>query len=182
MHSNTSSTPSSFQGRSEGSRLLSVRNLDVLTLYLPVPGLLLLLEADARGRPLLARWGYVWLLAASGYFLARCLVEVAGSQVGFQKRVLEHFPLGVGTADSHDVVGHGFYGPDGALVIASRKGTRSFYERQGHSACDGMSLIRKPAQSIGEPIQGILVAHRGEGKSRVHVVEHHPGSCRQLTG
>jgi hypothetical protein len=58
-------------------RLLSVRNLDVLTLYLPVPGLLLLLEADARGRPAVARWGYVWLLAASGYLLARCLVDLA---------------------------------------------------------------------------------------------------------
>src|SRR3954469_18972001 len=59
------------------TRLLSVRNLDVLTLFLPMPGLLLLLEAAGRREPALARWGYVWLAAASGYFLARCLVDLA---------------------------------------------------------------------------------------------------------
>src|SRR3954451_751799 len=59
------------------TRLLSVRNLDVLTLFLPMPGLLLLLEAAARDQPHLARWGYVWLTAASAYFLVRCLVDLA---------------------------------------------------------------------------------------------------------
>jgi hypothetical protein len=52
------------------SRLLSVRNLDVLTLFLLVPGLLLLM--DARGN-----WfGYLWLLLGSGYFLFRCLLDL----------------------------------------------------------------------------------------------------------
>lgn len=54
------------------TRLLSVRNLDVLTLFLPMPGLLLLLEGGGQ-----VLWGYVWLLGASGYFLARCLVDLA---------------------------------------------------------------------------------------------------------
>ena len=54
------------------SRLLSIRNLDVLTLSLPVPGLLLLLEPGPHNR-----WGYVWLLATSGYFLVRCLLDLA---------------------------------------------------------------------------------------------------------
>jgi hypothetical protein len=55
------------------SRLLSIRNWDVLTLYLLTPGLLLLSEADE-----LSRWGgYVWLLGASGYFAARCLFDLA---------------------------------------------------------------------------------------------------------
>jgi hypothetical protein len=54
------------------TRLLSVRNWDVLTLYLLVPGLLLLIES--RGA---SRWGYSWLLGASGYFLVRCLIDLA---------------------------------------------------------------------------------------------------------
>jgi hypothetical protein len=53
------------------SRLLSMRNLDVLTLFLLVPGLLLLLEGDKD------YWGYLWLLGASGYYLVRCLVDLA---------------------------------------------------------------------------------------------------------
>jgi hypothetical protein len=53
------------------SRLLSIRNLDVLTLFLLVPGLLLLFEQ--RGN-----WfGYLWLLLGSGYFLLRCLLDLA---------------------------------------------------------------------------------------------------------
>ena len=52
------------------SRLLSMRNLDLVTLFLPVPGLLLLLEGHNR-------WGYVWLMGASGYLLLRCLWDLA---------------------------------------------------------------------------------------------------------
>jgi hypothetical protein len=52
-------------------RLLSVRNLDVLTLFLLMPGLLLLVESGGTNR-----WGYVWLLLASGYYLVRCLVDL----------------------------------------------------------------------------------------------------------
>jgi hypothetical protein len=54
------------------SRLLSIRNWDVLTLYLLVPGLLLLIESN--GTSLV---GYGCLLGASGYFLARCLFDLA---------------------------------------------------------------------------------------------------------
>src|SRR5580704_5379675 len=53
------------------SRLLSVRNLDVLTLYLFMPGLLLLAEGDHTF------WGFLWLLIASLYFLVRCLLDLA---------------------------------------------------------------------------------------------------------
>jgi hypothetical protein len=53
------------------SRLLSVRNLDVLTLFLPVPGLLLL--ARNSNSPY---WGYVWLLGVSLYLLVRCLADL----------------------------------------------------------------------------------------------------------
>ena len=49
------------------TRLLSVRNLDVLSLFLPVPGLLLLLESQGQNR-----WGYVELMGACGYLLLRC--------------------------------------------------------------------------------------------------------------
>jgi hypothetical protein len=82
------------------SRLLSVRNWDVLTLFLLVPGLLLRQEAAnggvpeaeavkppapaaeasampaAAARPML--WfAYLWLLCGSGYLFARCLFDLA---------------------------------------------------------------------------------------------------------
>jgi hypothetical protein len=53
-------------------RLLSIRNWDVLTLFLPMPGLLLL---DPRC-DLQQFWGYLWLMGASGYFLLRCLFDL----------------------------------------------------------------------------------------------------------
>jgi hypothetical protein len=82
------------------ARLLSIRNWDVLSLFLLVPGLLLLQEArapttDASVRPAedpttpagagaspaqahhLRSIAYLWLLCGSGYFLARCLFDLA---------------------------------------------------------------------------------------------------------
>ncbi len=78
------------------SRLLSVRNVDVLGLFLLVPGLLLLHEAYAAGAAVkmvlgggavalptvavLPRWywfGYLWLLCGSGLLLVRCLADLA---------------------------------------------------------------------------------------------------------
>src|SRR5260370_41221985 len=53
------------------SRLLSVRNLDVLTLFLLMPGMLLALASEGRDW-----WAYFWLLLASGYFLVRCLLDL----------------------------------------------------------------------------------------------------------
>ena len=53
------------------SRLLSVRNLDVVTLFLFMPGLLMLTESGGRNL-----WGFAWLLGASGYFFARCLLDL----------------------------------------------------------------------------------------------------------
>ena len=53
------------------TRLLSIRNWDVLTLFLPMPGFLLL---DPKGK--LQFWGYLWLAAASGYFLLRSLFDL----------------------------------------------------------------------------------------------------------
>src|SRR3984957_14610786 len=55
------------------SRLLSVRNLDVILLFLSVPGLLLLSDPSGTTR----RLGYIWLVAASGYYFVRCLVDLA---------------------------------------------------------------------------------------------------------
>ncbi|HKI30419.1 MAG TPA: hypothetical protein VKA46_00910 [Gemmataceae bacterium] len=52
------------------SRFLSVRNWDVVALFLLVPGLLLLREPG--GEPL----AYVWLFAGSAYFLGRCLLDL----------------------------------------------------------------------------------------------------------
>jgi hypothetical protein len=53
------------------SRLLSVRNWDVLTLFLFMPGFLLLVESRG-GSP----WGYLALFIACGYFLVRCLFDL----------------------------------------------------------------------------------------------------------
>jgi hypothetical protein len=52
------------------SRLLSMRNWDVVALFLLVPGLLLLRQNGWE--PI----GYVWLFAGSVYFLARCLMDL----------------------------------------------------------------------------------------------------------
>lgn len=61
------------------SRLLSMRNWDVLTLFLLVPGLLLIEDANTTpGRPEQLLWfGYLWLLGASLYFLVRCFIDLA---------------------------------------------------------------------------------------------------------
>jgi len=52
------------------SRFLSVRNWDVVALFLQVPGLLLLRQP---GGELI---GYIWLFAGSAYFVARCLLDL----------------------------------------------------------------------------------------------------------
>src|SRR4051794_2795731 len=52
------------------SRFLSVRNWDVIALFLLVPGLLLLREPGQQ------TLGYVWLFAGSAYFLTRCLLDL----------------------------------------------------------------------------------------------------------
>jgi hypothetical protein len=54
------------------ARLLSVRNGDVLLLFLPVPGLLLV--SWELGSPF---WGYFCLLGASAFLLVRCLADLA---------------------------------------------------------------------------------------------------------
>src|SRR5205085_747199 len=77
------------------SRVFSIRNLDVLTLYLFVPGFPLLVEAsrllerakalqdqDAVKEALLRQaaqlnfWGYLWLIGAALYFLARSIADL----------------------------------------------------------------------------------------------------------
>jgi hypothetical protein len=81
------------------ARFLSMRNLDVLTLFLLVPGLLLRQEAHSgqagpeveqngvtpaagpaeAAAPVSDRlvwFAYLWLLCGSGYFLARCLLDL----------------------------------------------------------------------------------------------------------
>jgi hypothetical protein len=57
-------------------RLLSLRNWDVLTLYMLVPGFLLLQDVAPKNKD--QTWlGYLWLLAGSWYFFARCLTDLA---------------------------------------------------------------------------------------------------------
>src|SRR4051794_36686082 len=82
------------------SRLLSIRNLDVLALLLPMPGFLLLMETKTLETKVLeakvleskgqtapldvdlsqvqqhARWAYLRLLAVTGYWTARCLFDL----------------------------------------------------------------------------------------------------------
>lgn len=54
------------------SRVFSIRNLDVLTLFLFMPGMLLLAEGGKHNFV-----GYLALLAACAYFLFRCLLDLA---------------------------------------------------------------------------------------------------------
>lgn len=65
------------------SRILSIRNWDILTLFLLVPGLLLIRQGHSQtsemGEGALnpQLWfGYVWLLSGTGYFLFRCLLDL----------------------------------------------------------------------------------------------------------
>src|SRR5580704_10998435 len=53
------------------SRLLSVRNLDVLTLFVLMPGMLLAVASEGQWW-----WAYFWLFVASGYLLVRCLFDL----------------------------------------------------------------------------------------------------------
>lgn len=53
-------------------RVFSIRNLDVLTLYLFAPGMLLVGEGGSS-----AFYGYLALMVASLYFLGRCLFDLA---------------------------------------------------------------------------------------------------------
>ncbi len=62
------------------NRLFSLRNLDLLALFLFVPGFLLLQEANQGERAGERLFGYIWLLAASGVWLARCLLDVVLSR------------------------------------------------------------------------------------------------------
>lgn len=83
------------------ARLLSLRNWDLLALFLFAPGFLLIQEANsveaaappkpqrveendpptAHDRAARERLvGYVWLLAASGWWFARCLVDVVATK------------------------------------------------------------------------------------------------------
>src|SRR5207244_3701767 len=58
------------------SRLLSVRNWDILSLFILVPGFLLVLEA--RGSARITPWiGYLWLFGGSLYLLIRCFWDLA---------------------------------------------------------------------------------------------------------
>jgi hypothetical protein len=68
------------------TRLLSVRNWDVVSLFFLVPGLLLIQQAHLTA-PLTAEpletskrvlwFGYLWLMAGSCYFLVRCMFDLA---------------------------------------------------------------------------------------------------------
>src|SRR5262245_19512987 len=53
------------------SRLLSMRNLDLVALFLPLPGLLLLLDPSVDSRV-----GFAWLVGASVLLLLRCLFDL----------------------------------------------------------------------------------------------------------
>jgi hypothetical protein len=59
------------------SRFLSIRNLDLVSLFLLMPGLLLLDGLDGGGGPGVRLAAYVWLLVTSGYYFARCLADLA---------------------------------------------------------------------------------------------------------
>jgi hypothetical protein len=68
------------------NRFFSLRNWDLLSLYLLVPGFLFLLRAyrlqpppstfdNADARPL-AMWGFIWLMVGSGCFFLRCMLDM----------------------------------------------------------------------------------------------------------
>jgi hypothetical protein len=58
------------------SRFFSIRNLDILSLYLLVPGFLLIQEGNKSQSNQLSFYGYIWLTAGSLWFFARCLWDL----------------------------------------------------------------------------------------------------------
>jgi hypothetical protein len=58
-------------------RVLSLRNWDLVTLFMLVPGLLIMQEATADKAPERVWVGYLWMLVGSWYFFARCLADLA---------------------------------------------------------------------------------------------------------
>jgi hypothetical protein len=59
-------------------RLLSLRNWDLVTIFMLVPGLLLLQEAAAASTKTDRFWiGYLWLLVGTWYYFARCMLDLA---------------------------------------------------------------------------------------------------------
>jgi len=71
------------------NRFFSLRNWDLLSLYLLVPGFLFLLRAyriqpppstfdnpDHPEAKSLAMWGFIWLMAGSGCFFLRCMLDM----------------------------------------------------------------------------------------------------------
>lgn len=61
-------------------RLLSLRNWDLVALFLFGPGLLLILQAKGQteaGAERIRLIGYLWLLGASAYWFGRCLFDLA---------------------------------------------------------------------------------------------------------
>ena len=59
------------------SRLFSVRNWDVLSLFALVPGVLLIDQAKRHGPLELLWYGYLWLLCGSVYLFLRCVIDLA---------------------------------------------------------------------------------------------------------
>jgi hypothetical protein len=55
------------------SRFFSVRNLDLIGLILLAPGVLLVAQGEAAGRPAVVQLGYVWLFVIGALFLVRLL-------------------------------------------------------------------------------------------------------------
>ena len=53
-------------------RFWSVRNLDLILLFAPAPGLMRLVGGGAAG----SWWGFGWLFVGTGLWLARCLVDL----------------------------------------------------------------------------------------------------------
>jgi len=58
------------------SRIFSIRNFDILSLYLLVPGFLLLQEGNRTPSSTLVFYGYLWLTVGSLGFFARCLWDL----------------------------------------------------------------------------------------------------------
>jgi hypothetical protein len=59
-------------------RVLSLRNWDLVTLFMLVPGFLLLQEGSAAKDNTNRLWiGYLWLLVGTWYYFARCMLDLA---------------------------------------------------------------------------------------------------------
>ena len=132
--------------------VLSVRNLDLLSLFLLVPGFLLLQEAatlaaagDTTRADRERATGYVWLVAGSGYWFVRAVIDLALVRRPALRPNLTAPGLGFFGVALFVCLGAVALRPAGEAVVAGPIGTRPLPIEQVKQAADQVVRQAQPA-------------------------------------